>query len=98
MFLKTKVNLNKNSKILDIGCGRANIISALQKKHKFKNKPTGIDVVANKDVKRNIVFKKIEDLKYLKKRHHQQQMKLMRFSIQKKIYLKLEIFRKMTLI
>ncbi|MDC0385452.1 class I SAM-dependent methyltransferase [Pelagibacteraceae bacterium] len=64
-FLKTKVKLNKNSKILDIGCGRASIISALQKKYKFKNKPIGIDVVANKDVKKNIVFKRIEALKYL---------------------------------
>ena len=66
-FLKKKSNLNKNSKILDIGCGRANIISALHQKYKFRNKPTGIDIVANKDVKRNIVFKKIEALKYLKK-------------------------------
>ena len=66
-FLKTKINFNKNSKILDIGCGRANIISALQKKYKFRNKPIGIDIVANKDVKRNIVFKKIGALKYLKK-------------------------------
>ena len=70
MFLKTKVNLNKNSKILDIGCGRANIISALQKKYKFKNKPIGIDVVANKDIKKNIVFKKIEALKYLNKQEN----------------------------
>ena len=66
-FLETKVNLNNNSKILDIGCGRANIISTLQKKYKFINKPIGIDVVANKDVKKNIVFKKIDALKYLKK-------------------------------
>ncbi len=66
-FLKTKINFNKNSKILDIGCGRANIISALQKKYKFKNKPIGIDVVENKDVKKNVVFKKIDALKYLKK-------------------------------
>ena len=66
-FLKTKINFNKDTKILDIGCGRANIISALQKKYKFKNKSTGIDVVANKDIKKNIVFKKIEALKYLKK-------------------------------
>ena len=66
-FLKRKSNLNKNSKILDIGCGRANIISALHQKYKFRNKPTGIDIVANNDVKRNIVFKKIEALKYLKK-------------------------------
>ena len=66
-FLKTKINLNKNSKILDIGCGRANIISALQRKYKFKNKPIGIDIVANKDVKKNIIFKKIGALQYLKK-------------------------------
>ena len=31
-FLKEKVKLNKNTKVLDIGCGRANIISFLQKK------------------------------------------------------------------
>ena len=66
-FLKRKSNLNKNSKILDIGCGRANIISALHKKYKFKNKPTGIDIVANKDVKKNIIFKKVDAIKYLKK-------------------------------
>ena len=35
-FLRSKVYLDRNSKILDIGCGRANIISALQKKYKFK--------------------------------------------------------------
>ena len=67
-FLKKKINLNKNSKILDIGCGRANIISALQKKYKFRNKPIGIDIVVNKDVKKNIVFKNIGALKYLKKK------------------------------
>ncbi len=64
-FLKRKINLNKNIKILDIGCGRANIISALQKKYKFRNKPIGIDVVGNKDVKKNIIFKRVEALKYL---------------------------------
>ena len=66
-FLKRKINLNKNSKILDIGCGRANIISALQKKYKFRNKPIGIDIVANKDVKKNIIFKRVDALKYLNK-------------------------------
>ena len=66
-FLKNRINLNKNLKILDIGCGRANIISALQKKYKFRNKPIGIDIVVNKDVKKNIVFKNIGALKYLKK-------------------------------
>ena len=57
-FLKTKINFNKNSKILDIGCGRANIISSLHKKYKFKNKPVGIDIVRNKDIKKNIIFRK----------------------------------------
>ena len=66
-FLKKKINFNKNLKILDIGCGRANIISALQKKYKFKNKPIGIDIVANKDVKKNIIFKRVDALKYLNK-------------------------------
>ena len=66
-FLKTKINLNKNSKILDIGCGRANIISALQQKYKFRNKPIGIDIVSNKGVKKNIIFKRVEALKYLNK-------------------------------
>tara|TARA_B100001057_G_scaffold422128_1_gene443465 strand:+ start:215 stop:946 length:732 start_codon:yes stop_codon:yes gene_type:complete len=67
-FLKRKIILNKNSKILDIGCGRANIISALQKKYKFRNKPIGIDIVASKDVKKNIIFKKIDALKYLERK------------------------------
>ncbi len=66
-FLKFRVNLNKNSKILDIGCGRANIISSLHKKYKFKNKPVGIDIVKNKDIKKNIIFKKIDASEYLKK-------------------------------
>jgi len=66
-FLKTKTNFNKNSKILDIGCGRANFISALQRKYKFKDQPIGIDIVASKDVKKNISFKRIDALKYLKK-------------------------------
>ncbi len=66
-FLKLRVNLNKNSKILDIGCGRANIISSLHKKYKFKNKPVGIDIVRNMDIKKNIIFKKIDASKYLKK-------------------------------
>ena len=66
-FLKRKINFDKNSKILDIGCGRANIISALQKKYKFKKKPIGIDIVKNGNIKKNIIFKKINALKYLKK-------------------------------
>ena len=79
-FLKKKINLNKNSKILDIGCGRANIISALQKKYKFRYKPIGIDIVANKYIKKNIIFKKIGALKYLK-RHEKYDLILIKQTI-----------------
>ena len=66
-FIKRKVKLNKNTEILDIGCGRANIISFLQKKYKFKTKAIGIDILKNKNTKKNILFKKSDALKYLKK-------------------------------
>ena len=66
-FLKTKIKINKKTTILDIGCGRANIISFLQKKYKFQNKPIGIDIVKSNNTKKNIIFKKTEAIKYLKK-------------------------------
>ena len=66
-FLNSKIKFNKNTQILDIGCGRANIISALQKKYKFNNKPIGIDVVKNTNIKKNIIFVKNNALNYLKK-------------------------------
>ena len=67
LFLKSKINFNKDMQILDIGCGRANIISALQKKYKFNNKAIGIDIVKNKDIKKNIDFKKIDAIKFMEK-------------------------------
>jgi len=66
-FLKSKIKFNKNTQILDVGCGRANIISALQKIYKFNDKAIGIDVVKSKDVKKNIIFKKIDAVNFLKK-------------------------------
>ena len=66
-FLKSKIKLNKNTKILDIGCGRANIISSLQRKYKFLNRPIGIDILKNKHIKKNILFKRYDAIKYLKK-------------------------------
>tara|TARA_B100001093_G_scaffold71108_1_gene61722 strand:+ start:96 stop:806 length:711 start_codon:yes stop_codon:yes gene_type:complete len=66
-FLKSKAKINKDSKILDIGCSRASIISYLHKKYRFKDKPIGIDIVMNKEVKKNIIFKKIDAIKYLEK-------------------------------
>ena len=65
-FLKTKIKFNKHTQILDIGCGRANIISSRHKKYKFKKKPIGIDVVKNKNVKKNIIFNRIDALRYFR--------------------------------
>ena len=67
IFLKKKVILKKNTRVLDIGCGRANIISFLQKKYKFETKAVGIDILRNKNTKKNILFKKSDAIKYLKK-------------------------------
>ncbi len=66
-FLKKKVKLKKNTRVLDIGCGRANIISFLQKKYKFETKAVGIDILKNKNTQKNILFKKSDAIKYLKK-------------------------------
>ena len=66
-FLKIKIRINKNAKILDIGCGRANIISFLHKKYKFTEKPIGVDLIKNSNIRKNIIFKKIDAIKYLKK-------------------------------
>ena len=65
-FLKTKTLLNKNTKILDIGCGRANIISFLQKKYRFKNMAIGVDILRNKNTKKNILFKKSNAINFLR--------------------------------
>ena len=67
-FLKTKFKFEPSTKVLDIGCGRANIISFLQKKYKFKDKAVGIDVVRNKNIKKNILFRKSDAIDYLKKK------------------------------
>ena len=66
-FLKSKSIINKETQILDIGCGRGNIISFLQKKNKFNNKPIGIDIIKNNNIKKDIVFKKNDAIKYLNK-------------------------------
>ena len=70
LFLSSKIKLNKKTKILDIGCGRANIISYLQKKYRLKNKTIGIDIVKNKAIKKNIQFRKADAILYLKKKEN----------------------------
>tara|TARA_B110000444_G_scaffold190301_1_gene179857 strand:- start:89 stop:802 length:714 start_codon:yes stop_codon:yes gene_type:complete len=66
-FLKKQINFNKETKILDIGCGRGKIISSLSKKYQMNNLPLGIDIVKHKDIANRIRFIKISALKYLEK-------------------------------
>ena len=59
-----KKKLNKNSKILDIGCGRGKIFGSLSRKLKLINKPIGIDPVVYKDVDKLIDFKNEDIFKF----------------------------------
>ena len=80
-FLNKRVRFNKNTKILDIGCGRANIISALKNRYKFQEKPIGLDIVKNKGIKRNIIFKKIDGYDYLKRKKEKYDLILLKQTI-----------------
>ncbi|WP_415321878.1 class I SAM-dependent methyltransferase [Candidatus Pelagibacter sp. Uisw_092] len=66
VFLLKKKKLNKNSQILDIGCGRGKIFGALSKKIKLINKPIGIDPVIHKDVDKRIDFRNEDVFKFFK--------------------------------
>ena len=63
-FLLKKKKLNKNSKILDIGCGRGKIFGSLSRKLKLINKPIGIDHVVYKDIDKLIDFKNEDIFKF----------------------------------
>ena len=65
-FLLKKKKLNKNSQILDIGCGRGKIFGALSRKLKLTNKPIGIDPVTHKDVDKSIDFRSDDVFKFFK--------------------------------
>ena len=65
-FLLKKKKLNKNSQILDIGCGRGKIFGALSRKLKLINKPIGIDPVVHKDVDKSIDFRSEDIFKFFK--------------------------------
>ena len=65
-FLLKKKNLNKNSQILDIGCGRGKIFGVLSRKVKLLNKPIGIDPVTHKDVDKSIDFRNEDVFKFFK--------------------------------
>ena len=80
-FLNKKARFNKNTKILDIGCGRANIISNLQKRQKFIEKPVGLDIIKNKGIKKNIIFKKKDGYNYLKRKNEKYDLILLKQTI-----------------
>ena len=65
-FLIKHSNLNSNSKILDIGCGRGKILGSLSTRLKLKDKPIGIDIEKHIDRDKRIKFKKIDAINHLK--------------------------------
>jgi ubiquinone/menaquinone biosynthesis C-methylase UbiE len=65
-FVLKKKKINKNSKILDIGCGRGKIFGSLSRKFKFIKKPIGIDTVNHKDVDKLIDFRNEDVFKFFK--------------------------------
>ena len=65
-FLLKKKKLNKNSQILDIGCGRGKIFGVISRKIKLLNKPIGIDPVDHKDVDGGIDFRNEDVFKFFK--------------------------------
>ena len=66
-FLLKQVKLNRNSKILDIGCGRGKILGSLSSRLKLKSKPIGIDIEIHRDRDRRIHFKKVNAINFIKK-------------------------------
>ena len=65
-FLLKKKKLNKNSRILDIGCGRGKIFGSLSRKLKLINKPIGVDPVSHKDVDKLIDFRNEDAFNFFK--------------------------------
>ena len=66
-FLIKETKLNKNSAILDIGCGRGKILGNLTSKLRLIKKPIGIDIEQHKDRDKRIIFNKTDAISYLKK-------------------------------
>ena len=70
LFLLKKKKLNKNSRILDIGCGRGKIFGSLSRKCRLINKPIGIDPVIHKDVDKSIDFRNEDIFKFFKTKQY----------------------------
>ncbi len=65
-FLSKQIKFNRDSQILDIGCGRGKIIGHLSSRLKLRNKPKGIDIEIHRDRDKRINFTKIDAIRYLK--------------------------------
>ena len=61
-FILKQVKLDKDSRILDIGCGRGKILGNLSNRLKLSKKPIGLDIENHKDKNKKIIFKKIDAL------------------------------------
>tara|TARA_Y100000741_G_scaffold224030_1_gene171056 strand:- start:780 stop:1490 length:711 start_codon:yes stop_codon:yes gene_type:complete len=66
-FILKQKKLNRNSIILDIGCGRGKIIGHLSDKLKLLNKPIGLDIEDHKDKSKKMIFKKIDAFSFMSK-------------------------------
>ena len=66
-FILKQVKLDRNSRILDIGCGRGKILANLSSNLRLLNKPIGIDKESHKDKSKKIIFKKIDALTFVSK-------------------------------
>ena len=91
-FLLKQSQLNRNSKILDIGCGRGKILGSLSTRLRLKDKPIGIDIERHTDRDKRIIFKKIDAIKYLKKNENRFDLILIKQTIH---FLKLSEIKKL---
>ncbi len=66
-FLVRQIKLDKNSSILDIGCGRGKILGNITSKLRLIKKPIGIDIEQHKDRDKRIIFNKIDAISFLKR-------------------------------
>ena len=58
-FLLKQIRLNRDSQILDIGCGRGKILGFLCSSLRLKNKPIGIDI--EKHLDRDKILQELND-------------------------------------
>ena len=66
-FLIRHIKLDKNSSILDIGCGRGKILGNITSKLRLIKKPIGIDIEQHKDRDKRIIFNKTDAISFLKR-------------------------------